>query len=109
MIKFMDEIVEAVEQFVEGVGENALIILGVLAKIVILITTPAWIVPYKAIRRALEWRANYSYAKEVAKMGEYAIAGFKAGLESVEKPKCESPDCDSCPFPPCEKGEGGHD
>lgn len=27
MIKFMDEIVEAVEQFAEGVGENALIIL----------------------------------------------------------------------------------
>lgn len=102
MIKFMDEIVEAVEQ-------NALILLGVLAKIVILITTPAWIVPYKAIRRALEWRANYSYAKEVAKMGEYAIAGLKAGIESVEKPKCESPDCDSCPFPPCQKGEGGHD
>lgn len=36
MIKFMDEIVEAVEQFVEEVGENALIILGILAKIVIL-------------------------------------------------------------------------
>ena len=30
MIKFMDEIVEAVEQFIEGVGENALIILGIL-------------------------------------------------------------------------------
>lgn len=109
MIKFMDEIVEAVEQFIEGVGENALIILGILEKIVIFITTPVWILPYIAIRRALEWRENYSYAKKVAKMGEYAIAGFKAGLESVEKPKCESPDCDSCPFLPCGKGEGGHD
>lgn len=28
MIEFMDGIVEAVEQFIEGVGENALIILG---------------------------------------------------------------------------------
>ena len=109
MIKFMDEIAEAVEQFIEGVVENALIILGILEKIVIFITTPVWILPYIAIRRALERRANYSYAKEVAKMGEYAIAGFKAGLESVEKPKCESPDCDSCPFPPCGKGEGGND
>ena len=45
MIKFMDEIVEAVEQFIEGVGENALIILGILEKIVIFITTPVWILP----------------------------------------------------------------
>jgi len=53
---------------------------------VIFITTPVWILPYEMIRRALERRANYSYAKEVAKMGKYAAAGFKAGLESVEKP-----------------------
>lgn len=52
MIEFMDGIVEAVEQFVEGAGENALIILGILAKIVIFITTPVWILPYIAIRRA---------------------------------------------------------
>ena len=23
--------------------------------------------------------------------------------------KCENPDCDSCPFPPCEKGEAEND
>ena len=89
MIKFMDEIVEAVEEFVRTGVDCMVFIFGVLAKGIIIITAPAWILPYKAIRRALEWRANYSYAKEVAKMGEYAIAGFKAGLESVEKPKCE--------------------
>ena len=58
MIKFMDEIVEAVEQYVKGAGENAIIILGIMAKIVILITVPAWILPYKAIREVLERRAN---------------------------------------------------
>lgn len=82
MIKFMDEIVEAVEQFAEEVGENALIILGILAKIVVLITAPVWILPYKLIRD---------------------IAQDSCGG------KCESPDCDSCPFTPCQKGEGGHD
>lgn len=106
MIEFMDGIVEAVKQFVEGVGENALIILGVLAKMVILLTTPVWILPYMAIRAALERWANYSYAKEVAKIGEYVGEGFRAGLESVEKSRCESPDCERCPFPPCEEREG---
>ena len=80
MIKFMDEIVEAVEQFVGSVGENALVILEILAKIAILITAPAWILPYKAIRKMLERQANYSYAKEVAKIGERAAEGFKAGF-----------------------------
>lgn len=82
MIKFMDEITEAVEQFLEGIGENALIILGILAKIVILITTPVWILPYKLIRD---------------------IAQDSSGG------KCESQDCDRCPFPPCEEREGGND
>lgn len=50
MIKFMDMITEAVEQFLEGIGENALVILGVLAKMVILLTTPVWILPYKIAR-----------------------------------------------------------
>ncbi len=50
MIKFMDEITEAVWQFIEGVGENALIILKILAKIAVFITVPIWIIPYKLIR-----------------------------------------------------------
>lgn len=54
MIEFMDEIVEAVEQFAEGAAENAIIILGILAKIAILITAPAWILSYKAIREMLK-------------------------------------------------------
>ena len=82
MIRFMDEIVEAVEQFVEGVGENALIILGIFAKIMIFITAPVWILPYKLIRDIVQDRNGG---------------------------KCESPDCDSCPFPPCRKGESRHD
>ena len=76
MIKFMDEIVEAVEQFIEGVGENALIILGILEKIVIFITTPVWILPYIAIRRALEWRENYSYAKKGSENGGICNSGI---------------------------------
>lgn len=47
MIEFMDVIVEEVEQFIERAAENALIILGLLAKVVILLTTPVWILPYK--------------------------------------------------------------
>lgn len=46
----MDEIVEAVEQFIKGAAEDALIILGLLAKAVILLTTPVWILPYKLMR-----------------------------------------------------------
>lgn len=56
MIEFMDGIVDAVEQFAEGVGENTLIILGILAKIVILITTPVWILPYKMLRYIVQDR-----------------------------------------------------
>lgn len=109
MIKFMDEIVEAVEEFARaGVG-YMVSIFGVLAKWTIVIAAPAWILPYKVIRGVLERWANYSYAKEVAKMGESVMEGFKAGFESVEKPKCESQECDSCPIPPCQKGAGGHD
>lgn len=50
MIEFMDVIVEAVEQFIEQAAENALIILGLLAKVVILLTTPVWILLYKLLR-----------------------------------------------------------
>ena len=83
MIKFMDEITEAltgaIKQYTECVAEIAVYILGLLAKAFILITTPVWILPYMLIRDML--RDN------------------NGG-------KCESPDCDSCPFPPCQKGEG---
>ena len=83
MIKFMDKITEALtgalRQYMEYAGEIAVFIFGLLAKAFILITTPAWILPYMLIRDIL--RDN------------------NGG-------KCESPDCDSCPFPPCQKGEG---
>lgn len=51
MIEFMDMIVEALEQFIEQMGENAITILGFLAKVVILFTAPVWILPYKLLRK----------------------------------------------------------
>ena len=75
MIKFMDEITEvltgAVRTYMEWVGEIAIYILGLLAKGLILLSTPVWILPYILIRDIL--RDN------------------NGG-------KCEKPDCDSCPF-----------
>ena len=72
MLDFMDGIVEGVEEFAEGAAEFAAFVLVVLAKWVILLTAPVWILPYKLLRDR------------------------KGG-------KCENPDCNSCPFPPCEK------
>lgn len=82
MIKFMDGIVEAVEEFARAGAECMVFIFEVLAKWFIIITTPVWILPYKLIRDIVQDRNGG---------------------------KCESPDCDSCPFPPCQKGAGGHD
>lgn len=82
MIKFMDGIVEAVEEFANAGVENLIIILGVVAKVVILLTAPVWILPYKLIRDIMQDNNG----------GE-----------------CESPDCDRCPFPPCGEREGGND
>ena len=83
MIKFMDEITEvltgAVRTYMEWAGEIAIYILGLLAKGLIPLSTPVWILPYILIRDIL--RDN------------------NGG-------KCEKPDCDRCPFPPCQKGEG---
>ena len=53
------------------------------------ITAPAWVLPYKA------WRS-------------WQQAGQISHLEEPQKiPHCENPDCESCPFPPCEKRGGG--
>lgn len=84
MIKFMDGIVEAVEEFANAGVENLIIILGVVAKVVILLTAPVWILPYKMIR---------DIAQDI----------------KINGGKCENPDCDRCPFPPCEEREGGND
>ena len=74
MLDFMDGIVETVEEFAESAAELTAFFLAVLAKRVIVLTTPVWILPYKLLR-------------------------------DRNGGKCENPDCDSCPFPPCEKGE----
>lgn len=74
MFDFMDEVVNAVEEFAKAAVELAAFLLVVLAKWVIVLTTPVWILPYKVLR-------------------------------DRNGGKCENPDCDNCPFPPCEKGE----
>ena len=57
MIKFMDEITEvltgAVRTYMEWAGEIAIYILGLLAKGLILLSTPVWILPYILIRDIL--------------------------------------------------------
>lgn len=82
MIKFMDGIVEAVEEFANEGVENLIIILGVVAKAVILLTAPVWILPYKLIRNI---------------------------MQDTNGGKCENQDCERCHFPLCEEREGGND
>lgn len=79
MIKFMDEITEALTEAVRAYMEWAGEIAIYMAKGLILLSTPVWILPYMMIRDI---------------------------LRDTNGGKCESPDCDSCPFPPCRKGEG---
>lgn len=67
MIKFMDEIVEEVERFAREYTASAIAILGFLEKILIVITTPVWILPYKVIRAKIgEYVANERQGKEDA-------------------------------------------
>lgn len=83
MIEFMDDIAEAVKEFTtETVQEVAAWILITAVKGVILLTTPAWILPYMFLRDIMRDRNGGS---------------------------CENPECDNCPFPPCEKGEARND
>lgn len=50
MLEFMDGIVEGVEEFANSTAEFAAWVLVSLTKLVILITAPVWIIPYKIIR-----------------------------------------------------------
>ena len=89
MFDFMDEIVEIVEKLPEAAGEVAEYLAVLLIKAALVITAPAWVLPYKAWRR---WQQ----------------AGQISHLEEPQKiPHCENPDCENCPFPPCEKRGGG--
>lgn len=74
MFEYMDEIVERVKGFAEDAAEIAGEIFIITAKVLILITTPAWILPYVILR-------------------------------DNNGGRCEMPDCENCPFPPCEKKE----
>lgn len=91
MIDYMDEIVEAVKRLaidakditkeiitmLADAGATAIII---LTKALLLITAPAWVLPY-AIFRDLQQDNNDG--------------------------RCEKPDCKNCPFPPCDERRGG--
>ena len=88
MFDFMDEIVEIVEKLPEAAGKVAEYLAVLLIKAALVITAPAWVLPYKA------WRS-------------WQQAGQISHLEEPQKiPHCENPDCENCPFPPCEKRGG---
>lgn len=53
MIKFMDEIVEAVEEFARIVAVGVLFTIEALVKLLIIATVPVWILPYKLIRNIM--------------------------------------------------------
>ena len=50
MFDFMDEIVEGIESFAEDCGEWAICAAEMLLKFALVITAPAWVLPYKALR-----------------------------------------------------------
>lgn len=50
MLDFMDEVVNTVEEFGEAAVEQAANLLVGLAKAVIVITAPVWILPYILLR-----------------------------------------------------------
>lgn len=81
MLDFMDEIVEIIEKLPEVAGEVAEYLAVLLIKAALVITAPAWVLPYKA------WRSWLEKPQEI--------------------PHCKNPDCENCPFPPCEKRGGG--
>lgn len=79
MIDYMDEIVEAVKEFSEVMKDAAAALLVITAKILLLLTAWAWVLPY-GIFRDLQKDNN-------------------AG-------RCEKQDCKNCPFPPCDERSG---
>lgn len=79
MIDYMDEIVEAVKELSEVMKDTAATWLVIMAKILLLITAWAWVLPYE-IFRVLQKDNNGG--------------------------RCEKPDCKNCPFPPCDERSG---
>lgn len=78
VIEFMDEIVEAIEEFGKEAIKKLGAVLVIAAKSMIIITAPVWILPYCVLKDR------------------------NGGI-------CENPDCNSCPFPPCEKEKKEND
>lgn len=90
MIEYMDGIVAAVEDFAQTAKDVAITFITalctaattaiiMLVKAALLITAPAWVLPY-AIFRDLQRDNNGG--------------------------RCEKPDCESCPFPQCRERSG---
>lgn len=61
----MDSIVEGVDQFIEELAEYAVSLIAVIGMAIIFLTTPVWILPYKAIRGQLK-KMNERQEKEDA-------------------------------------------
>lgn len=79
MLEYMDEIVEAIKEFAAGVTDAATAIVIILGKTLILLTAPAWILPYVILREL---------------------------LQDNNGGHCEKPDCINCPFPQCDERDG---
>lgn len=82
MIEFMDNIVEAAEEFGKAGVEFAYWLVVELAKGIVIITAPVWILPYV--------------------LGRSILRNNNGG-------KCEEPDCKNCTFPPCGERNGKND
>lgn len=76
--------------------------------------------PLDYTRRCISHREDF-YRQELRKIQErlkdagiktrvvFWSAGDKRRYAEGYKGTCEKQDCRRCPFPPCQKGEGGHD
>lgn len=53
MFEFMDGIVDALEEFVQATGDIAVFVMICIAKAVLIITAPVWILPYAIWRKGV--------------------------------------------------------
>ena len=51
MFEFMDGIVDALEEFVQATGDIAVFVMICIAKAVLIITAPVWVLPYELWRK----------------------------------------------------------
>ena len=51
MFEFMDDVVDAVEEFAQAAVDIAVFVMICTAKAVLIITAPVWLLPYKMWRK----------------------------------------------------------